>query len=298
MKHRPVVTIMLSSIIVLVVGYGLATQSLRPLGKKTPDAGVAFIVTGDTGTGDDKQKRVALSISKACTDLPCSGVIVAGDLFYPYGVSSTDDAQFTTKFEDMYRHIRKPFYMALGNHDHLGCVSCQIAYATKSAQWNMPSQYYTRDIGLGVLVVLDTDDLTEEQVVWAQKALTGAGSRWKVVVGHHPLVSHDTRHGSARGTLRGRLERILCGAADVYLSGHAHNLEDAGEVCGVRQIISGGGGAEVGEVTGGASPFVSQTNGFVVMGMFETKIAFDFFNQDYAHLYEAAPVRKRDNAKR
>ena len=77
-----------------------------------------FIITSDTGSGENKQYLVADSMLELTKRKPINSILLLGDNIYEDGVSSTDDPQFKTKFEDPYRKINKTFHMCLGNHDY------------------------------------------------------------------------------------------------------------------------------------------------------------------------------------
>lgn len=82
------------------------------------DTIVRFIAIGDSGTGKDGQYKVADAMQAVCEQRGCEFAIGLGDNIYESGVDGVNDIQFDTKFEDPYKNIDFPFYMALGNHDN------------------------------------------------------------------------------------------------------------------------------------------------------------------------------------
>ena len=64
----------------------------------------------------------------------------------------------------------------------------------------------------------------EVEMAWLDTCLTESHAAWRVVVGHHPVASHATTHGSARELDRVReiVERL---GAVAYFNGHDHNLQ-------------------------------------------------------------------------
>ncbi|GAG40074.1 unnamed protein product, partial [marine sediment metagenome] len=101
---------------------------------------IVLLAIGDTGTGEKMQYKVADAMTKVCKENSCSGVLLLGDIMQDMdGIFSVNDPDLKLKFEEPYKKLNVPFYMALGNHDYLGCVSCNIAYSTMSAKWNLPS---------------------------------------------------------------------------------------------------------------------------------------------------------------
>ncbi|UNO43151.1 metallophosphoesterase [Streptomyces sp. MST-110588] len=93
-----------------------------------------------------------------------------------------------------------------------------------------------------------------EQRAWLDAALKGSRARWKVVLGHHPYLNNG-RHGSAGAYdgfvighytsgvhLKELYEEVVCGRADLILSGHDHTLqvlEPTARTGGTRQIVCG-----------------------------------------------------------
>ena len=112
-----------------------------------------FIITADTGSGNDYQKQVAESMFQLQRKLTnIKAVFLLGDNIYPNGCNDVTDKQFQSKFEDIYNKIKLPFYLCLGNHDYglsynlKGFLKnnslVQIEYSKHSDKWNMPSKYY------------------------------------------------------------------------------------------------------------------------------------------------------------
>src|SRR5262249_880700 len=153
------------------------------------------------------------------------------------GVSSTDDPLWASVFERAYAASRfsMPFYAALGNHDHRGDVRAQVEYSAKSTRWRMPAPYYSfvRELSPDDSVeffVLDPtpirshDPSAAEQVRWLSDRLERSRAIWRVVVGHHPIVSGGAHGGSdvVSDAIRGLL---VAHGVNVYVSGHDHDLQ-------------------------------------------------------------------------
>jgi 3',5'-cyclic AMP phosphodiesterase CpdA len=127
---------------------------------------LSFVAIGDMGTGGPGQKRIAASIAERARAEPIDFVLTLGDNFYPAGVLSVDDPQWTSTIEDVYADhgLRVPFHATLGNHDHQGFPLEQVAYSAVSDRWSMPAPYYlhTRVLADGTEVAffaLDTDGI-------------------------------------------------------------------------------------------------------------------------------------------
>jgi len=225
-------------------------------------------------------------MEKVCKESSCSGVLILGDIIYDDGVFSVYDPDFQTKFEKPYQAIDVPFYMALGNHDYLGCISCEIAYSTMSAKWRLPSLYYKHSFGdsLVDIFVIDTVNFTQEQAGWLLSELGQSNAIWKIVAGHHPLISHGY-HGNAEEEFKERLEKAICNNTTLYLSGHDHDLEYVGKHCGVHLVVAGGGGGIIGEDANVDVPFFKNEYGFVRLKFTKIQLAVDFFDKNAQRLY-------------
>ena len=82
-------------------------------------------------------------MAKVCEESGCDLVLLLGDNFYPSGVVSVDDLQFKTKFEEVYRNIKIPFFVVLGNHDVKQDALSQVIYSLMSSTWRMPNYEYS-----------------------------------------------------------------------------------------------------------------------------------------------------------
>lgn len=155
----------------------------------------------------------------------------------------------------------------------------EVSYAASSPRWYMPSRYYNVTLptpeGRGDPVVeffaLDTNPVASTvaqtdphykwdgsymraQRQWLDSALAASRARWKVVLGHHPYLNNG-KHGSAGSYdgfvignytsgihLKELYEQVVCGRADLILSGHDHTLqvlEPTTRTAGTRQIVCG-----------------------------------------------------------
>lgn len=187
----------------------------------TPDAPapkrVKFIAIGDTGKGNDVQRQVGIAMRDVCAARGCDFVLMLGDNIYNAGVDSTTDEQWQTKFEEPYRDLNVPFYVALGNHDYGGKLifevpgignefergQTEVDYSMVSDKWNMPATHYTFTFNHVGVIVLDTNAIVwsntvyGDQAAWLPQALMEvSGKDWVFVAGHHPYRSNGT-HGNA-----------------------------------------------------------------------------------------------------
>ncbi|HEY6876548.1 MAG TPA: metallophosphoesterase [Polyangiales bacterium] len=250
---------------------------------------VRFVAFGDSGTGDAAQKKVADAIASVCAQHGCDFALYLGDNIYESGATGTDDAQFRDKFEIPFAALDFRFYVALGNHDYGSGGSniapnnaqskAQIEYTQHSKKWYLPNYYYAFREGPIAFFALDTNSVVmpeqfplggslmppapaDEQQAWLQRAMAASDAPWKMVFGHHPYVSNGEHgnagdyaaFGEAKGVrLKQLFEESVCGAAQVYFSGHDHDREWLEPVCGTSFIVSGAG-AKLRSLPGQGSP--------------------------------------------
>src|SRR6266705_140231 len=60
-----------------------------------------------------------------------------------------------------------------------------------------PSPYYTFSAGPAQFFALDTNEVSEAQLLWLDAELKKSSAKWKLVYGHHPIYS-DGRHGDSQ----------------------------------------------------------------------------------------------------
>ncbi len=109
-----------------------------------------FLAVGCTGSGDANQSRVAQAMEQECVRKRPDAVLYLGDNFYPHGVSSPDDPQWQSKFENMFSGpclSATKFYAIPGNHDYAGSVAAQIQYTAMQNRWVMPARFYRLEWG-------------------------------------------------------------------------------------------------------------------------------------------------------
>lgn len=233
------------------------------------DAGVylEFIAYGDAGKGSTEQQLTADEMSYYTSnsgdyiDNSIDFIINLGDSFYEEGVTSTTDPLWNTRFEDIYDAVtlNMPFYCILGNHDYRGNIDAQIDYVSpNNDRWQMPDRYYSKTFTLSDtedtqidFFFLDTEQIfygDAEQLVWLDESLSSSTAQWKIVLGHRPLYSYGY-HGM-NGTLIPRLQPILNNNADLYMSGHEHDIQILGPLYDVYHIVNGSAGASWTTVVG------------------------------------------------
>ena len=214
---------------------------------------LSVFTLGDTGWVNDDKDAVARAMVEHAGLVQPDLAILLGDNFYLEGVKSTRDEMWRTHFEEPYAHeaLRMPFYACLGNHDHNGNILAQVEYTQMSERWHMPAQYYTvtRDLGPDTQVEFFVTDAhpirlqertSRAQMRWLEDKLAESTARWKVAVGHLPLLSNGEKRGSSNLTRRfvPLFERY---GVQLYMAGHSHDQQLLTSDGGWLQLIAGSG---------------------------------------------------------
>jgi tartrate-resistant acid phosphatase type 5 len=226
--------------------------------------GVRFVSFGDAGEGNEAQQRVANAAEVVCQDRGCNFGLMLGDNFYDEGVTSITDQQFVDKFETIYEGLDMPFYVVLGNHDYGALASdwargdYQVQYSDTSDKWTMPHFWYTFTSASGgtQFFAFDTQRMmfnhqVNDQRDWFAQEMTASQSSWKVAFAHHPYISNG-EHGNAGNYegfpgipvisgvhVKAFIDDLVCGQAQIYISGHDHNRQAFDPVCGTYFFVSG-----------------------------------------------------------
>jgi hypothetical protein len=231
-----------------------------------------FLVIGDFGTPDhgqtDIQEQVSVALKRFRTQEPGAQFgITVGDNFYPFGVLGANDPRWTTDWENLYGPLSLTFYAALGNHDHYGgpaSVDGEVRH--QSPSWQMPDRYYSFVAGKTELFAIDSEKILGQpaQMAWLEAALARSTANWRIVYGHHPVVSGG-QHG-INGELRQYYDKLLPvlvrNHVDLYVTGHDHDLQML-KVEGLYQPVVGGSGKDSESVAAvHESLFCSADNGF------------------------------------
>jgi tartrate-resistant acid phosphatase type 5 len=272
-------------------------------------SGVRFLVLGDWGRANSQdQLRVAEAMSRiARIDRP-RFVISTGDNFYANGVANDADQLWAEVFEKVYTDetLQCPWYAVLGNHDYRGNEDAEIAYGARSPRWTMPARYYSRveSVGAGETAeffFLDTTPLAShrprlwtkwlqnadpgQQLEWLERSLRRSSARWKIVVGHHPVVSAGPHLAEAElvASIKPVMERY---GVQAYFSGHEHNLQHHVE-SGVNYFVCGAGH----QVRPTSQPcndsFCASSLGFIRAALTPAALNVDFLSEETQVLHTA-----------
>ncbi|MBF0212889.1 MAG: metallophosphoesterase [Magnetococcales bacterium] len=265
---------------------------------------VVFFALGDQGSGSDHQRRVAAAMERvAAADRGVDFVLLLGDNFYPDGVASVTDPQWSSAFESIYTGKmldKTPFLAILGNHDGHANPEAQVLYGLQSlgsGRWRMRGRQDVWEFGRGTgnqpllrLVLLDSLAPVERQAEFARQALSGGGTPvWRLVAAHYPLRSSG-RHGSSRALLTALLPVLQAGGVEAYLCGHDHHLEVIRRPGEPLQIISGAGGHvpySVGERLPGSEFALQGQHGFFRVEVNPTSLLFTAFDDRGERLHQS-----------
>ncbi len=266
-----------------------------------------FVAIGDAGSGNDTQYAVADSVEAICAAKGCDFALYLGDNFYGDGVDDLDDDQFVEKFELPYANLSFPFYVVLGNHDYGGEGSGedierpepQVEYARVNTQWKLPSRYYKQSQAGGQidLFALDTNAIIwgwgQDQLAWANEAISGSAATWKIAFGHHPYYSNGP-HGDAGsydgqgwgGGFRDFMDEAVCEHVDVYFSGHDHSMQWLEPKCGKAELIISGTGSKTSDLEGDhPTHFEESTAGFMWVEIVGDTFTGEYYDEEGSLLY-------------
>ena len=193
------------------------------------EAVLRIAVAGDTGSGAD---TVAAGIARLHAQKPFDAIVLTGDNFYPCGVTSEEDPRW--KLVTALTRIGPPLLPVLGNHDSCGKSDplAQVRATGVIANWRMPATQYAVRFGIADFAMLDTTPYVRGKSREAEAALRSAfassTSRWRVVVGHHPVLSSGYHGYFPRDEVK-RMRNIIPALretrAHLYICGHDHHLE-------------------------------------------------------------------------
>jgi hypothetical protein len=213
--------------------------------------------------------------------------ITLGDNFYDSGLPAPDDERWTAWWDDMYQPLGLTFYATLGNHDwgDPDSPAAEILRSRRSRTWRLPAPYYTFTAGAAQLFALDTNEVSEAQLLWLDEALSASRSRWRIVYGHHPIYSAGDHQDNE--ALIARLLPVLRNRVDVYLAGHDHDLQHLQPDGGVHFFVSGCGGRSVRPPRPKAtSLFAAAVLAFTVVEADAQRLRIVYFDTDLKPLYE------------
>jgi 3',5'-cyclic AMP phosphodiesterase CpdA len=118
--------------------------------------------------------------------------------------------------------------------------------------------------------VINSNQFDDAAQTWLSDAIAASSATWKIVAFHHPIFNNGTTHPDDEKGIYSALRPIICGKADLLLSGHEHlfsHLRDSADGCGYDQLIVGTGGRDL--YSSEADPRVLYTESNFGVGYFE-----------------------------
>ena len=193
-------------------------------------------VSGDTGTRNAAQARVARRMAVEAKKEPYDAFIISGDLVYPDGDSSLTRRSVI----DPYAPVLKDATLipALGNHDVQSGEGMDIL-----KRLGRDSAWYVEKIGPVRVIVLDSNRIgNAKQTAWLRKVLAEEQPRgtWTIAAMHHPAYSAGD-HGSDENVQRRWVPLFEQAGVELVVAGHDHDYQRSNEIDGITYIVSGGG---------------------------------------------------------
>lgn len=266
----------------------LRTASTLPL----PGGKIRFAAFGDSGRGNNKQKRVAAAVEAYKPQF----VVVLGDIVYPRG----KDKHYDEKYFDPYRKTleRIPFFPVIGNHDY-GNYIFQNEKAAQRLQTykkiHHRPRYYSFSVGGVDFFSIDTNKegyninpaasilKGSDQWNWLEGELRKSKALWKIALMHVPAYSSGG-HGSSL-SVRAALHPLFkkYGVA-LVLQGHDHHYERSRSIDGTVYVVAGTGGSKVGKLRKKPreiwSEFTLGSIGFLGVEIQGARLRLEFFDAD------------------
>ena len=227
-------------------------------------------VVGDVGDGSAAVARGIAAAGRV------DAIVLTGDNIYPCGVQSATDPKWALLRP--LAHLGVPIYPVLGNHDHCGNANAEIG--APLANWHFPSREYNFATPFAEFAMIDTTPYVNGTKAAPQFRFTTNG--WRIVVGHHPLLSSGY-HGRFSRTEHRRMLQLVpamrSAKVDLYICGHDHHLEliDGSP----RMLISGAASDPVPAVLRHArTRFVTEgrVKGFAMLELTTTTMAIQFYD--------------------
>ena len=207
----------------------LASAELPEITLAPPGRALRLAVAGDTGQGTE---ILARAISRVHAQAPFDAILLTGDNFYPCGVTSAGDPRWS--LVRPLTGIGVPIFPVLGNHDFCGKAvpEAQTQATGIIPRWRFPAPQYALRTPMADFAFVNTTPLAQgkENAVEATIRGTFASSRtpWRVVVGHHPVISsgwHGYFPRDEVGRMRALIPALRETNVDFYICGHDHHVE-------------------------------------------------------------------------
>jgi tartrate-resistant acid phosphatase type 5 len=207
----------------------LASVQLPEISLVPRSGTLRLAVAGDTGKGSEV---LAKAIARVHAEAPIDAILLTGDNFYPCGVESADDPRWS--LVRPLTRIGVPIFPVLGNHDYCGKAvpEAQIHASAIIPHWRFPAPQYLLRTPMADFAFIDTTpyasgfDTPLAPVIHA--AFASSRAPWRVVIGHHPVISsgwHGYFPRDEVGLMRALIPELRASQVDFYICGHDHHME-------------------------------------------------------------------------
>ena len=171
-------------------------------------------------------------------------VIIVGDLIHGYNQDMGLIEREWEAFDEATARFEMPVHLAAGNHDIWDKASEEVYQSRYGGLW------YSFEVKGCHFVVLDSEDQTApgqiagEQLKWLRADLAAAKGKAIFVLLHRPLWDASYRASGWEENVHPLLAEA---GVDAVFAGHWHSYRQMPTRDGVRYIVTGGAGAEIGE---------------------------------------------------
>jgi len=294
-------------------------------------APLRFIVTGDAGATHSALRDGMLAVARRTR---IDGILLAGDNFYPCGVSGLADPQWT-KITAHFGPTHLPIYPVLGNHDYgdqqerggkdyWTCghpdAGAEVAATGKIPEWHFPARNYLLRSPLADIVMFDSQpvalafapgvagsDGAPEELAWLRRELDRSRARWRIVVGHHTIFSsgmHGRKNDATQQRMRALLPLLRQDGVDLYICGHDHDMELIGDLRQRPLFLISGAGSGLGEIrprkaageppTIYPRPLAKPYLGFAIVEIAPARLSITFHDRTGAQIAGPFTVNKKE----
>jgi PKD repeat protein len=237
----------------------VAARAQATAAAATLSAGDGFTLVGAgniarcDGTGDDATAALLDGIAGA--------VFTLGDNVYPGGTAS----DFGTCYENSWGRHRARTRPAVGDVEYLAAGAAGYFGYFGAAAGPAGKGYYSYDAGSWRVIVLNSaidKSVGSTQERWLRAELAANPRTCVLAYWHHPLFWSGTS-GSVRETIRPLWDALYEAGADLVVNAHNRNYErfarqrpdgTSDPARGIRQIIAGTGGYDLGSAFGSPLP--------------------------------------------
>ena len=258
------------------------------------DTLLKIVTFGNGGFPTKIRKNVAAQMRKICYDKGCDLGLMLGNMV-PRG-SQYRDGEVAGSFNRLYGALHIKLYNVMGKNESKKQSHIFEEFKENSDWWEMPKPYYDfKEKGVHFFAI-DSTRFDEEQKKWLESGLSDSGARWKVVYGHHPILSFGAKGHNEK--LEEELLSVLCESADLYLASYELDQQVIESDCGLPMIISGSAAKTKKTGRGPGSLFSSAKNGFSRIEFKERSIAYQVYGvrtrRSLAKIVHSGVFIKRD----